>query len=215
MAAGGYAASALVFDDPAARFTSGVGGALLVGIGKEVYDAAGGGQPSWRDLTWDLAGALTGGLVALAVDHLLFDSSSGEAAVLRDQDMGDRRQIQTSDAPAAIGPYSQAVSIGELIFCSGQVALDPATGEMVTGGIEAETRRVLANLGAVLRAAGVGPAQVVKTTIYLADMADFTTVNSIYAEVFGANPPARATVQVAALPKGARVEIDAIAVRAR
>jgi reactive intermediate/imine deaminase len=113
-----------------------------------------------------------------------------------------------------VGPYNQAVAAGGLLWCSGQIALDPLAGTLVGGGdVEAETRQVLANLLAVLAAAGVGPAQVVRTTVYLVDLADFARVNALYGEVFGAGvAPARACVQVAALPKGARVEIDAVAV---
>jgi 2-iminobutanoate/2-iminopropanoate deaminase len=119
--------------------------------------------------------------------------------------------VSTKEAPAAIGPYSQAIRIGELVFLSGQIALDPATGELVKGGVEAETRRVLDNLEAVLHAAGATWDSVVRTTIYLVDMADFPAVNRVYGERAGATPPARATVAVAALPRGATVEIDAIA----
>lgn len=122
--------------------------------------------------------------------------------------------VSTDRAPKAIGPYVQATRAGDLVFCSGQIALDPATGAMVAGGIEAETARVLDNLEAVLSAAGATLSDVVRTTIYLTDMNDFAVVNRIYGERF-ADPsgafPARATVQVAALPKGARVEIDAVA----
>ena len=122
--------------------------------------------------------------------------------------------VVTAAAPAPVGPYNQAVKAGGLLFCSGQIALDPATGEMVgSGDVEAETRQVLANLAAVLAAAGARPSQVVRTTVFLADLADFAKVNALYAEVFGAGvSPARACVQVAALPKGGRVEIDCIAV---
>ena len=122
-----------------------------------------------------------------------------------------KQAIQTERAPAAIGPYSQGVRSGDLVFLSGQIPLDPATGELVTGDIEAEARRVLDNLRAVLAAAGCSFQDVVKTTIYLIDLADFAAVNAVYASYFSGDPPARATVQVAALPKGARVEIDAIA----
>jgi 2-iminobutanoate/2-iminopropanoate deaminase len=122
--------------------------------------------------------------------------------------------VSTERAPRAIGPYVQATRAGDFVFCSGQIALDPATGELTPGGIEPETRRVLDNLTAVLEAAGVRLSDVVRTTIFLADMNDFAVVNRIYGERF-ADPhgayPARATVQVAALPKGARVEIDAVA----
>lgn len=121
--------------------------------------------------------------------------------------------VETADAPAPVGPYSQAVKVGTLLFCSGQIALNPATGELVGGGdVEAETRQVLANLQAVLAAAGTSADRVVRTTVFLADLADFARVNALYAEVFSADvAPSRACVQVAALPKGARVEIDAIA----
>jgi 2-iminobutanoate/2-iminopropanoate deaminase len=124
--------------------------------------------------------------------------------------------VRTPEAPAAIGPYSQAVSVPvgdkRMVFCSGQIALDPVTGAMVEGDVEAQTRQVLANLGAVLAAAGGSFADVVKTTIFLHSMDDFGKVNAIYAERFPFDPPARATVQAAKLPRGALVEIDAIAV---
>jgi 2-iminobutanoate/2-iminopropanoate deaminase len=116
-------------------------------------------------------------------------------------------------APRAIGPYSQAVSADAWLFTSGQVGLDPATGELVPGGFEAQARRVFENLRAVLAAADCGFGDVVKATVYLADMADFAALNGIYSEAFGAHRPARSTVQAAALPKGARVEIDLIARR--
>jgi 2-iminobutanoate/2-iminopropanoate deaminase len=122
-----------------------------------------------------------------------------------------KHQIRTDRAPAAIGPYSQAIKAGSIVFCSGQIALDPRSGELVRGGVEAETRQVIQNLGAVLEAAGASWANVVKTTIYLTNLGDFAIVNQIYGETAGAVPPARATVQVSALPKGATVEIDAIA----
>ena len=122
-----------------------------------------------------------------------------------------RDAISTEAAPKAIGPYSQAVRSGSLVFVSGQIPLDPVTGTMVAGDIAAQTDRVLDNLAAVLEAAGCGFSDVVKTTIYLVDLGDFQAVNATYAKRFVAAPPARATVQVAALPKGARVEIDAIA----
>ncbi|MGK3997500.1 RidA family protein [Sorangium sp. So ce1024] len=119
----------------------------------------------------------------------------------------------TSDrAPRAIGPYSQAVRAGDLVFCSGQIPIDPATGELVAGGIEEQTAQVIKNLGEVLSAAGASWNDVVKTTIYLTNLADFAVVNQVYgAAVGGGVLPARATVQVAALPKGAAVEIEAVA----
>jgi len=121
--------------------------------------------------------------------------------------------IATPRAPGAIGPYSQAIRAGNLLFCSGQIALDPVSGAVVGGDdVAAQTRQVLANLGAVLEAGGSSFGGVVKTTIYLADMNDFPVVNEVYAAHVGTPPPARATVQVARLPKDVRVEIDAIAV---
>ena len=125
-----------------------------------------------------------------------------------------RETISTPGAPKAIGPYSQGViaSGKRMLFCSGQIPLDPATGEMVgAGDVAAQTERVLQNLGAVLTAGGASFAAVVKTTIFLADLQDFATVNEVYARYFGEAPPARATVQAAGLPKGALVEIEAIA----
>jgi 2-iminobutanoate/2-iminopropanoate deaminase len=125
-----------------------------------------------------------------------------------------RQAIATSGAPAAIGPYSQAIALDGLLFCSGQLGLDPATGELVDG-VEAQAERSLRNLTAVLDAAGLGWADVVKTTIFLADIGDFAAVNAVYARFMPDPPPARSTVQVAALPKGGRVEIEAIARRDR
>jgi len=122
-----------------------------------------------------------------------------------------RRAVSTTGAPAAIGPYSQGIVADGLLFCAGQAALDPATGNLVEGGIEPETERVMANLSAVLDAAGASWADVVKTTIFLVDLADFATVNAIYGRFVGDPPPARSTVGVAGLPKGARVEIEAVA----
>jgi len=121
--------------------------------------------------------------------------------------------VITAQAPAPVGPYNQAVKAGGVLYCSGQIALDPSTGAMVGGGdVEAETRQVLANLKAVLEAGGSTPRQVLRTTVFLADLGDFARVNATYAEMFGEGvSPARACVEVAALPKGARVEIDAIA----
>jgi 2-iminobutanoate/2-iminopropanoate deaminase len=131
-----------------------------------------------------------------------------------------RETISTEHAPRAIGPYSQAVVVaaatppgGRMVFCSGQIPLDPASGEMVgAGDVAAQADRVLQNLGAVLLAAGASLEMVVKTTIYLADLRDFGTVNEVYARYFPTQPPARVTIQAAGLPRGALVEIDAIAV---
>jgi 2-iminobutanoate/2-iminopropanoate deaminase len=119
--------------------------------------------------------------------------------------------VATSGAPRAIGPYSQALRAGGFLFTAGQVGFDPASGELVDGGIAEQTRQVLANIRAILEAGGSGLGQVVKTTVFLVDMADFAAMNEVYAEAFGAHRPARSTVAVAALPRGARVEIEAVA----
>jgi 2-iminobutanoate/2-iminopropanoate deaminase len=119
--------------------------------------------------------------------------------------------VATTGAPKAIGPYSQAVVTNGFLFSAGQVALDPATGELVTGGIAEQTARALENLGAVLAAANTDFSRVVKTTVFLIDMADFASMNEVYGRVFGSHRPARSTVAVAALPRGARVEIEVIA----
>ncbi len=123
----------------------------------------------------------------------------------------NRKTVSTTGAPAAIGPYSQAVVMDGWVFASGQIPLDPATGQMVAGDAGVQTRRVLENLKAVLAAAGSGLDRVVKTTVYLKDMNDFAAMNGVYAEYFAKDPPARATVQAARLPKDAAVEIDLIA----
>ena len=125
------------------------------------------------------------------------------------------RSIATDGAPKAIGPYSQAITAGELVFCSGQVALDPASGDSVSGDVRAQTERVLDNLSAVLAAAGSDLSHVVKTTVYLVDFNDFAAMNEVYASRFGEHRPARATVGASALPKGLRVEIECVAIRAR
>ena len=122
-----------------------------------------------------------------------------------------KQAVSSSDAPKAIGPYSQAVRAGQLLFVSGQVPLDPATGQIVSGDISAQTHRVFDNLGAVLKAGGRSFADVVRTTVFLADMNDFAAVNEVYGTYFSEPYPARATVQVARLPKDARIEIDVIA----
>ena len=122
-----------------------------------------------------------------------------------------KQAVSSADAPTAIGPYSQAVRAGQLLFVSGQVPLDPATGNLVEGDIAAQTRRVFENLGAVLKAGGRSFADVVRTTVFLADMNDFAAVNQVYGTYFSEPYPARATVQVARLPKDARIEIDLIA----
>jgi len=124
-----------------------------------------------------------------------------------------RQRIATSDGPSAIGPYSQAIAAGELVFVSGQIPIDPATGALVQGDIVAQTDRVMKNLAAILQASGASLDSVVKTTVYLASLDDFGAVNETYGKYFKSDPPARATVQVARLPKGAGVEIDAIALR--
>ncbi|MBI4165142.1 MAG: RidA family protein [Acidobacteria bacterium] len=119
--------------------------------------------------------------------------------------------VSTANAPAAIGPYSQAIRVGNLLFVSGQIPLDPVTGDIVAGDIRAQTRQVLTNLSAIVEAAGSSLARVAKTTVYLRDLGEFAAMNDVYAEFFGKQPPARATVQVARLPRDAAVEIDVIA----
>ena len=122
-----------------------------------------------------------------------------------------REAVQTTHAPSAIGPYSQAVRAGSFLFISGQIPLDPESGQVTEGGIGAQTHRVMRSLGAILEAAGAGYDRVVRTTVFLTDLADFEVVNEVYGGYFRDSAPARATVQVAALPKGVSVEIDAIA----
>ncbi|MBL8076442.1 MAG: RidA family protein [Anaerolineales bacterium] len=122
-----------------------------------------------------------------------------------------RKIIHTEKAPKAIGPYSQAIATGSMVYTAGQVGIDPSTGELVSANVEDQTRQVLKNLQNVLEAAGSGLANVVKTTVFLKDMNDFAKMNNIYAEAFGENPPARSTVAVAGLPKGALVEIEVVA----
>lgn len=125
-----------------------------------------------------------------------------------------KQVIHSDGAPGAIGPYSQAVLAGGVLYCSGQIALDPQSGELVQGGFEAEARRVLANLSAVAASAGMSLADAVKLTVYVVDLADFPKLNAIFTEVLTEPYPARATVQVAALPRGAKVEVDMVATRA-
>jgi 2-iminobutanoate/2-iminopropanoate deaminase len=124
----------------------------------------------------------------------------------------EKKLISTDKAPTAIGPYSQAVAAGGFLFCSGQIPVDPETGDVVSTDMEQATRRVLDNLNAVLKAAGLGLEAVVKTTVYLKNMDDFAAMNAVYTEYFSSNPPARATVQAARLPKEVLVEIDAVAI---
>jgi 2-iminobutanoate/2-iminopropanoate deaminase len=131
--------------------------------------------------------------------------------LIRNEETMTKRVIHTEKAPKAIGPYSQAIHIGSLIYTAGQVALDPATMELVPGGVEEQTRQVLTNLANVLEAAGSSMSQVVKTTVFLKDMGDFAKMNAIYSEIFNENPPARTTVAVAGLPKNALVEIECLA----
>jgi 2-iminobutanoate/2-iminopropanoate deaminase len=123
----------------------------------------------------------------------------------------EKKVISTDQAPEAIGPYSQAIAVGDHVFCSGQVPLDPASGELVEGNVATQTRRCLENLGAVLEAAGTSFERVAKVTAYLVDMGDFPEFNEVYGQFFSPDPPARATVGVAGLPKGARVEVECIA----
>ena len=120
--------------------------------------------------------------------------------------------ISTSKAPAAIGPYSQAIKSGDTLYLSGQIGMDPATGELVSADVKEQAAQALANMKAILAEAGATPANVSKVTVFIVDMADFPAVNAVYAETFGSEPPARSCVAVAALPKGARVEIEATAV---
>jgi len=127
--------------------------------------------------------------------------------------MARREYIATPQAPAAIGPYSQAVLVDNTLYCSGQIAIDPVTGQMMHGSIEEETERVLENLGAVLKAAGMDFRDVVRCTVYLVDMEDYAQMNEVYARYFSEDPPSREAVEVASLPRGARVEISCIAVR--
>ena len=122
-----------------------------------------------------------------------------------------KKIVHTDDAPAAVGPYSQAVKIGKLVYTAGQIPLDPATGKMVEGDVQAQTDQVLQNLQAVLEAAGSSLSNVVKTTVFLQDMADFAAMNEVYGRYFDKKPPARSAVEVAALPLGAQVEIEAVA----
>lgn len=122
-----------------------------------------------------------------------------------------KKHVSSPQAPTPIGPYSQGVISGGLLFVSGQIALDPTTGELVQGDIEAQVERVLKNIMAILKEAKMGPEHVVKATVYLADLADFPRMNEVYERYLGKEPPARSTIQVGALPKGARVEIDVIA----
>ena len=124
-----------------------------------------------------------------------------------------RQAVATANAPGAVGPYSQAIVSGPLVFCSGQLGLDPQTGDLVEGGVEAQAERALRNLGAVLDAAGASWSDVVKTTIFLADIADFATVNAVYLQHMPDPPPARSTFAVGALPKGGLIEVEAIAHR--
>ena len=126
-----------------------------------------------------------------------------------------RRRIETNAAPAAIGPYSQGIAAGDFVFCAGQIGADPTTGELVEGGFERQVERALENLRGVLDAAGLTMADVTKTTVFLADFADFAALNGVYEGFFPDPPPARSTFAVAALPRGARVEIEAIAYRSR
>lgn len=146
--------------------------------------------------------ALLGASLTLHSCHLVASDSS----------MTSRKLVATPNAPAAIGPYSQAVMHGGLVYCSGQIALDPKTGQLAKGDVKAQTKRVLENLKAVLEAAGSGCQHALKCTIYLSDMGDFAAVNEVYATFFPQDPPARATVGVASLPKGALVEIDCVAI---
>lgn len=122
-------------------------------------------------------------------------------------------KVHSDNAPAAVGPYSQGISVGDFVFCSGQLGIDPTTGQFITDGVQGQTRRALQNLSAMLEAAGTDLAHVVKTTVFLSDMGDFKAMNAVYAEFFGDAPPARSTIAVKDLPLGGMVEIEAIAVK--
>jgi 2-iminobutanoate/2-iminopropanoate deaminase len=128
--------------------------------------------------------------------------------------MPHKQIVSTKNAPAAVGPYSQGIRVGELIFTAGQIALVPQTGKLVEGDIEAQTRQVMQNLAAILEAAGSSLANIVKTTVFVTDINDFARVNQVYGSFFNDAPPARSTIQVAALPLGAKVEIEAVAILA-
>lgn len=145
----------------------------------------------------------------MAVAVSLFFTAAGGCARIG----GMRQVVSTDGAPKAIGPYSQGIDTGSLVFVSGQIPLDPATGQMVSGSIAEQTERVLKNIEGVLKAAGLSLNHVVRTTVYLVDLGEFGAMNEVYARHFPKDHPARSTVQVAALPKGARIEIDAIAAR--
>ena len=127
--------------------------------------------------------------------------------------MAELRSVSSDKAPKALGPYSQAIVTGDLVFCAGQVGLDPATGQVVSGDIKEQTKRCLDNLAAVLEAAGSSLDRVTKTTVFMSDLAEFTAMNEAYAEKFGSHKPARSTIGIAALPRGARIEIECIAIR--
>jgi 2-iminobutanoate/2-iminopropanoate deaminase len=127
----------------------------------------------------------------------------------------EREVVKSPDAPAAIGPYSQAIKVGNTLYCSGQIPIDPATGELVNESVEAETRQVLENLSAIVTEAGFAMSDIVRCTVYMSDMEDYAKINKIYSEYFQADPPARVAVQVAALPKYVRVEISGIAVKTK
>lgn len=124
-----------------------------------------------------------------------------------------KKVIATTDAPAAVGPYSQAIAVGDMLFCAGQIPLDPATGDLIEGDITAQATRVLENVKGVLAANGMTFADVVKSTVFMVDLAEFAAMNAVYSKYFEAPFPARSTIQVAALPKGSRVEIEVTAVR--
>jgi 2-iminobutanoate/2-iminopropanoate deaminase len=144
------------------------------------------------------------------VEHPLTPGNVGRVV---DLGRGRRREaVRTDAAPAAIGPYVQGIRSGEAVYTSGQIGLDPATGDLVGGGVEGETRQALSNVRAILEASGVSMDDVVKTTVYLVDMSELPAMNTVYAEFFAASPPARSTLAAASLPRGARIEIDAVAV---
>ena len=149
--------------------------------------------------------------LALVICASAFAKESSSIAELHIPPTGEKTLISTGDAPRPIGPYSQGIVSGGFMFASGQIPIDPKTNELVKGDIETQTEQVLKNLLAVLKEAKMGPENVVKTTVYLVDLADFPRMNEVYGHFFGKQPPARSTIQAVALPRGARVEIDMIA----
>jgi 2-iminobutanoate/2-iminopropanoate deaminase len=199
----------------------GADGGVLAGEGEGGGGGGGGGADGDEAVDAGVEGALEdGGAVGVEVGEVEVAMGVGEhkkngcAAPGLPYHAGmSLEMISSSGAPAAVGPYSQAVGWEKLVYTAGQIPLDPATGELIAGDAAVQTRRVLQNLKAVLEAGGSGLGRVLKCTVFLTDLGDFAAMNGVYAEFFGGHKPARSTIQVAALPKGARVEIEAVAVR--